>query len=249
MGLPDLFAAQPFDDQVGQDDPYERGELPEIGDGPEIDGGIVDGDDKSGRGALSEDEFEDRSQGELDDEQDVLPDDKGYRDFAEPLPQPKRAPLVIPREGTMTVRKLARIVDAIGEIVQKRGNVLVFEVDRTLVTMAVDIRANRMRLMSPIVKTDQLTKAHLERLMQANFDTSLDARYAIAKGILWSTYIHPLSSLHKKQFISAIGQTVNAARNFGTTFSSGALSFGGGDSREYLGRETIDDLLKKGEEI
>ncbi len=31
--------------------------------------------------------------------------------------------------------------------------------------------------------------------MQANFDTALDARYAIAKGALWSTFIHPLSDL------------------------------------------------------
>jgi len=38
--------------------------------------------------------------------------------------------------------------------------------------------------------------------MQANFDSALDARYAIAKGKLWSAFIHPLSELNEEQFFS-----------------------------------------------
>ncbi len=182
-----------------------------------------------------------------DELEDPLDDELAEREDV--LPKRKLPPLVMPREGKMTPKRLARIAGALGEVVQKRGNVIVLEIDNRLITMAVDVRTNRMRLMSPIVKTDQLSKEHLMRLMQANFDTSLDARYAIAKGILWSTYIHPLSSLHKNQFISAIAQTINAARTFGTTFSSGILTFGSGDSQGILERELIDQLLKKGKEI
>ena len=79
------------------------------------------------------------------------------------------------------------------------------------------------------------------RLLQANFDTALDARYSIAKNIVWSLYLHPLGSLDDAQFLAAIGQVVNLATSFGTTYSSGALTFGGGDSNDL-----IKELLEKG---
>jgi hypothetical protein len=49
--------------------------------------------------------------------------------------------------------------------------------------------------------------------------------------MLWSAFIHPLSDLSDHQFIDGLAQTVNLAATFGTTYSSGALVFGGGDSQ------------------
>ncbi|MEM9879185.1 MAG: hypothetical protein AAF862_07890, partial [Pseudomonadota bacterium] len=93
------------------------------------------------------------------------------------------------------------------------------------------------------VLTPELSK----RMLQANFDTALDARYAIARGLIWGTFIHPLSSLTDEDFLSGLGQTVNIATTFGTTFQSGALSFGGGDSQEAL-KELLKELLDKKDE-
>ena len=70
----------------------------------------------------------------------------------------------------------------------------------------------------------------MERMLQANYDAVLDARYAIANDIVWSTFIHPLTSLTEDDFISALAQTVTAAETFGTSYTSGAVVFGGGDS-------------------
>ena len=81
--------------------------------------------------------------------------------------------------------------------------------------------------------------------MQANFDAALDARYAIARGQLWAVFIHPLSPLKRDQLISGIGQTVNIALTYGSTYSGGATSFGGGDSGSLL----LEDLLKRGQEL
>jgi hypothetical protein len=78
-------------------------------------------------------------------------------------------------------------------------------------------------------------------MLQANFDTALDARYSVAKGVLWSLYLHPLESLSDEQFLASLGQVVNLAASFGTSYSSGGLSFGGGDSSEL-----IQELLDKG---
>jgi len=48
-------------------------------------------------------------------------------------------------------------------------------------------KANRMRIISPISSSDNLSKEALYRMMQANFDSALDARYSIAQGKLWSS--------------------------------------------------------------
>jgi hypothetical protein len=102
--------------------------------------------------------------------------------------------------------------------------------------------------MVPIRSANELTSEDMMRMMQANFDAALDARYAVANGTLWAVFIHPLSPLKKDQFISGLGQTVNVASTYGTLYSGGAMQFGGGDSNS-LQRDLIDELLKKGEEI
>ncbi|MFT5421378.1 MAG: hypothetical protein ACI9D5_002133 [Candidatus Endobugula sp.] len=108
-----------------------------------------------------------------------------------------------------------------------------------------DEPANRMRIIVEIADTAQLEKQHLHRLMQANFDSALDARYAIAQESLWSAYIHPLSSLSEHDFFSGLAQVITLAKTFGSSFSSGALFFGGGDSQTEQ-ENLYQALLKKG---
>ena len=82
--------------------------------------------------------------------------------------------------------------------------------------------------------------------MQANFDSALDARYSIAKDIIWGAFIHPLQELKDEEFLSGVGQAVNLALTYGEAYSSGGLIFGGGDSQSLRQRELIDRLLEKG---
>ncbi len=115
------------------------------------------------------------------------------------------------------------------------------------VQIITDEKANRMRMVTGIAKAESLDKVKLYRIMQANFESALDARYAIAQKIVWSTYIHPLSALTEKEFYSGLGQTLSLARTYGTTFSSGVFVFGGGDSAT---QENIHNkIIKKGQEI
>ena len=108
--------------------------------------------------------------------------------------------------------------------------------------------ADRMRAMVPIRTAEGLDAEELMRLMQANFDSALDARYAVAQGRLWGIFIHPLSSLQKDQLISALVQTINVARTYGQSYSGGALTFGGGDSNGIY-RELFEELQKRGEAL
>ena len=58
-----------------------------------------------------------------------------------------------------------------------------------------DERANRMRFMAPISKTDEFDAEVLHHLLEANFHSALDARLAIHDGVLWSVFLSPLAEL------------------------------------------------------
>lgn len=168
-----------------------------------------------------------------------------------PAPQaaPEGAPTLpsIAREGSMTMDQMRTILKRLDSNVQEPqpGHFLFVVNDFQVAIFTAEI-VNRMRVMVRIRSAENLMQEELLRITQANLDSALDARYAIGRGVLWSTFIHSLTTLHPIQFIEAIGSTVNLAANYGTSYSSGQLLFGGGDSRAILGKKLIDDLVKKG---
>ena len=91
-----------------------------------------------------------------------------------------------------------------------------------------DVRANRMRIISPITQADLLTKDLMLDALTANFHTALDVRYAISQGLVWSAFIHPLQELSDYEVEEALNQVYLAAATFGTTFSSTPMVFGAG---------------------
>lgn len=157
-------------------------------------------------------------------------------------------PGVVRADGAMTLARLTEIVQGLDAGAEVAGRALRMTIDDIPVTIVTDPGADRMRAMVPIRSAEGMAPEEMLRVMQANFDTALDARYAVAQGRLWAVFIHPLSPLEKDQFISALGQTVNIAKTYGSLYTGGALSYGGGDSGG-LHRALIEELLKKGEDI
>lgn len=148
----------------------------------------------------------------------------------------------------MTIEEMGKIVMALDENAQVSGPLMKLTIEDVEVTIITDPKNNRMRAFVPIQSLDGVNQQLLYRMLQANFDSALDARYAIARGFVISAFIHPLKELDKDQLIAGVGQVVNLVKTYGTAFTSGAMTFGGGDSRN-LHRKLIDELLKKGEEI
>ena len=137
--------------------------------------------------------------------------------------------------GPMTIDRLDRLISALDGVegqVESQGGAWRFVYRGYPVFIFTDVNADRMRIMVPVVESDALRKDVLFRLLQANFDTAMDARYAIAQETLWSLFLHELSPLTDDQFHSAFLQTVTLAATFGTDYSSGAWRFGGGDSTQ-----------------
>ena len=148
----------------------------------------------------------------------------------------------------MTVERLTSIIQALDGDARQQGPAIEFTLSDIPIIVITDARANRMRAMVPIASAEGLSSEDLLRLLQANFDTALDARYAVAQGRLWGVFIHPLSPLEKDQFLSALVQTVNIARTYGSAYSGGAQVFGGGDSGG-LYQELLEELQEKGEAL
>lgn len=151
-------------------------------------------------------------------------------------------------EPPMTVQRMSAIILALDPEARSNQNQLYLTIEDVPLVLIADAPSDRMRVMAPIRSAEGVTEDDMRRMMQANFDTALDARYAIAQGRLWAVFIHPFRALEKDQLISGIGQTVNLALTYGNLYTGGAQTYRGGDS-QAIQRDLIERLLKKGDPI
>lgn len=158
------------------------------------------------------------------------------------------AGMSLAQEERMTPDRLVGIIMDIDPEAAVTPNGIELSIEDIPVLVVFAPSADRMRAMVPIASVEDVTPEEMNRMMQANFDTALDARYAVAQGRVWGVFIHPLGALEREQFLSALAQTVNLARTYGTLYSGGAQVFGGGDSAQ-LYDELLGDLLDRGQDI
>ncbi len=140
----------------------------------------------------------------------------------------------------MTPEKLTALILKFDKKAELSGNSVAFTINERELYLVYDKKADRMRIVTPVAQAGMATQEVLLRMMQANYDAVLDSRYAMANDVIWAVFIHPLSSLTQEEFLSGIAQTVTAAETFGTSYTSGAFVFGGGDSNTLH-----EDLLKE----
>ena len=147
-------------------------------------------------------------------------------------PSQSRPALPEPSSEQMTAARLARQLEKLGTEFEAQRNVLQFQFDDVRIACVFDLEHDRMRLLSPIADAEQLTDELRQVLLEANYHSALDARYATSDGILYATYIHPLSPLRPEELKSAVRQVASLVKTFGTTFSSGELLFGATEADE-----------------
>ena len=135
--------------------------------------------------------------------------------------------IVQAKAQTTSFEDLKLILAKEATIVQENENVIQYKVGELQLYLIVDENANRMRMMSPVVEESKLSQEDLKVLLASNFDRALDAKYATSKGVLWSVYAHPLKELYKDQVIDAFNQVRNLVYNYGTSYSSTTVVFGG----------------------
>jgi len=152
------------------------------------------------------------------------------------------------QDAAMTPERLVDIILALDPDAAINANGIELTIEDIPVLVVMAPNADRMRAMVPIASVEDVTPEEMNRMMQANFDTALDARYAVAQGRVWGIFMHPLGALERAEFLSGLAQTVNLARTYGTLYSGGAQVFGGGDSNGIYD-ELFGDLLNRGQDI
>ncbi len=125
----------------------------------------------------------------------------------------------------MNNEKLEKIVRSMADSIQGTTGNWQFLIKDRMFICVTDQENNRMRIMSPITEQKTLAYTDMLKVMEANFHTALDVKYAIAHDLLWSVYIHPLRELSNEQVVDAVQQVYVAAMTYGSTYSSSSLSF------------------------
>lgn len=129
-------------------------------------------------------------------------------------------------ESRMNQNSMEQVVKNMAQSAKGGGGFVEFSYSNITLYLISDVEHDRMRIIAPIAEYNKLTRQQLDAAMEANFDKSLDARYASSEGVLYSAYMHRLSELSESQLISAVDQVVNLALTFGGDYSSGALVYG-----------------------
>lgn len=164
---------------------------------------------------------------------------------SESEPAPESVPESVPQSVGMTNDRLGQLLGRLDPSLSGRSGNWVITFKDTSAQVLTDERADRMRIMIPIADASDLDADVLYRMLQANYESALDARYAIAQGLVWVAYIHPLSPLTEGELLLALAQTYNAAATFGSSYSGGLFQFGGGDNRS----DVFDDILERGTQL
>ncbi|UII76305.1 hypothetical protein LV716_00485 [Flagellimonas sp. HMM57] len=127
----------------------------------------------------------------------------------------------------MTADGLHDIIVKQADTVKTNGNSYQFSIKKVVLICVFDENANRMRIISPIVKRERIGEEELLNAMVANFHSALDVKYALSDEIIWSVFTHPLKELSEHQVEDAIKQVYAAALTFGGSYSSTDMVFPG----------------------
>jgi len=130
-------------------------------------------------------------------------------------------------QAQMTQKKIQSILrnQIETEVLEEEPGYVLFKYSNTKMALYPDEEFNRMRIISPITQYSCLAPKIKDSLMDANFHSALDCRYGVTEDTLYALFLHPLSSLTHKDFISALKQVHNLAKSFGKTYSSAQIAF------------------------
>ncbi len=140
-----------------------------------------------------------------------------------PVEQPKAVPH---QSETMTLPILQALLNEVVPDLKGESGQWRFTYTGIEMALLTSVSHDRMRIIAPVEPEAELTDQQRKRMLEANFHSALDARYATSNGIVYAAYIHPLSPLRRDEVLSGIRQVAQLVKTFGTTYSSGELLFG-----------------------
>ena len=142
----------------------------------------------------------------------------------------------------MRVEALAALLESVVEEFRRSTSHWQFAHQDIPMACLVDPGFDRMRFIAPITELSNLDEQTKDELLEANFHTTLDARYGSSNGLLFAAFVHPLGSLDDALARSALDQVASLVHTFGTQYSGGTLEFlGARDDNEHGGGDGDED--------
>lgn len=139
---------------------------------------------------------------------------------------------------SMNQSSLEKIIKDMAIESKGEKGVVEFNFNNIRMYLISDVKHNRMRIVAPVETYNNLTVEHKNAVLKSNFHLSLDARYAVSNGVLYSVYVHPLAELNNEQVKSAVNQVANLALSFGSQYTSGVLSYGGDNKKSSQNKKS-----------
>ena len=131
------------------------------------------------------------------------------------------------QECRLDSEAVERILREQAEKMEGEGGTWLLYYRERIVFVLCDAEHNRLRIFTPITESKYVTPQEMEKMLEANFQSALDAKYSIYEDFVASVFTHPLAELTEEQLIDALQQVVTLADNFGKSYSSSDLLFGG----------------------
>lgn len=100
--------------------------------------------------------------------------------------------------------------------------------------------ANRMRIVAYIAEQSDIDPEQLVDMLEANYHSALDARYALADGYVVAAFLHPFKELDGNQFVLGMYQVISCAETFGSYYSGGTMVFGGQSAPKNTDESDLD---------
>ncbi len=128
-----------------------------------------------------------------------------------------------PDIGPMTMARMELVFASQVPAIAGPSGAIRTKIDGINIFLISDSTNDRMRMVAPIKVIDRIDLRLFGSLLEANFNDTLDTRYALSEGRIYGVFQHPISSLTPGHIRSALTQVVNMVKTFGTRNSSGKL--------------------------
>ena len=99
----------------------------------------------------------------------------------------------------MTNLKMHQIFKDVASEVEGQLGAWTMVYGERLLMVLTDETNNRMRIFTPVLEQSKLERGQLEKMLEANFHSALDAKYSLYEGFVISVFTHPLEELQKDE--------------------------------------------------
>lgn len=127
-------------------------------------------------------------------------------------------------DALMNSERLTALLEESAVIQERReGFWNVDYLDRNL--LIVNKPVDLLRIMTPILPAEDVDVAILFQVLQANFERTRNARYALQGDYLWAAFGYTFEALTELEIMTAMDQVTLLADTFGATFSASLITF------------------------